>query len=197
MNNIKLAIIGFLILFSVPVLALAILGDHIFGSSFATNPAEVLTEDSNYSQLQAASAPMFSCPDNFDLNTLGNVCDYNGTKIMGWVGVDFTADDNSVSDIQRIKLKLSELNLGCTDCNRAVTVHVFYTADLADGNTTNWVYVGACSANNNQQNVLCTKTLGGVSVEGVIVGRNINSTSWPDPALHWVKIDDTVITPDG
>lgn len=182
----KLVALGVLVL-SIFVAATISLGDHIFDSSFALNPQEVLTDDQNFSQLLFADANTLHCPSGF--TKIGNECDFNSIeRIGGWLIVDFTADTNALVDANTVIVKISELNLGCTDCNNATAVKLFTTPNL-DTNNIQWAFQGRCKALNDEQNVVCTKSLNSEDVEGVLVGRWPRDGAAPDPAVHFVKIE--------
>ena len=181
----KLVALGVLLL-AIFVAATISLGNHIFDSSFALNPQEVLTDDQNFSQLLFADANTLHCPSGF--SKIGNECDFNSTeRIGGWLIVDFTADTNALVDANTVIVKISELNLGCTDCNNATAVKIFTTPNL-DTNNIVWTFQGRCKAQDNEQNVVCEKTFAEASLEGVLVGRWPQDGTMPDPAVHYVKV---------
>ncbi len=172
------------------VVAITFLGNNIFGSSFALNPANVLTDNSDYSQLLYADTNI-TCPSGF--NKITNYCDANlsgsikSDAVAGWLIVDFTADGNSIPDVNSLNVRLGDLNLSCTTCNASVTVNVFTTPDL-QAVPIQWTWRGVCTASDNQSSVICIKNFSGTSVEGVLVGRRVYDDIYPDPAVYVVRI---------
>lgn len=183
MKNKYFTIPALLVLIAVGALAFTLLGHHIFASSFAQDPTNVLDSDGDYAVLLASDANV-SCPSNWDKN--GSHCDYNARAIQGWLVVDFTAANKGIFDTNHVDINHSNFNLNCTtDCNASDSFLVFSTPSLSG--SVNWTYLGTCTAASLSAGNICTKPLGG-TIEGILVGRANVPDSYSDPAIHWIKI---------
>jgi hypothetical protein len=180
------------LLFASMALAAVLLGNHIFDSSFADNPENVLSDDYNYARMRVPDANLLDCPSGFTKTS--NTCTLGGQKIGGWLVVDFTSDQNTVLDANAVLVRQSDLNFSGDDRNGVrLGVKVFTTADL-DANSLSWSYRGECIINGGQTEQECTRTFSASSVEGVLIGRIMPSAfgsyivSNNDPAVHVVKL---------
>lgn len=176
--------LGALVLLGAGALAALILGHHIFASSFADNPQNALDDQNNHFATLRFSDNNISCPPGFDKN--GSVCNHNGTKIRGWLAVDFTAGSGGLPDITAIQTRFGASPCFGSSCDYNASLEVFTAPDL-NANPIAWTHLGKCTAN---QPMLCIKYTNPYpsTVESVLIGRS-DYARGTDPLVDWVKID--------
>lgn len=162
---------------------LAVSGSSIWAESFATNATNVLDSDTDYAVLNYSTSAI-NCPTGFDKN--GSVCDLNGTKIRGWLAVDFTPSSGGFPNGYRVDINHSDFDLNCTDCNQGVAYKVFTAPSLSSKQNIVWTYRGECTVT-NQTYAGCFVNVSG-SIESVLLGRSDYPQANGNPAISYVRL---------
>ena len=170
------------------VMAAVHYGISISASNSVLNPGNVLDADSDYAPLQYATN--ITCPlGNFAAYSPAplNFCNHTGSGklIGGWEAIKF---NGTISNVSNIKVKGSELNLGCTSCNVGVQVEVFKSTSTTYNSNISWSYVGPCTFADNANQTTCTLNTTG-SIGHVLIGRWSGGNHRPDPAVHEVTVN--------
>ncbi|MFH0972100.1 MAG: hypothetical protein V1835_06060 [Candidatus Micrarchaeota archaeon] len=183
----RMAAMG-LVALAVAVMATTYYGYLVAGYSFVLNPNNALDDDYDYATLQYATN--ITCP-------LGNFykspsypnyfCVHNGTslEVGGWEVIRFS--NYTGYNITNVKVKASDLNIGCTSCASAISVRVFRAGTTYDSGT-QWTYVGQCNFADNANQSTCTLYQNASGVGHILIGRWNGGNFRPDPAVHVVSI---------
>ncbi len=185
-------------------------------SSFVLNPLKALGSNStDYAVLQYSTSNSHFCPSvplpgdyeysftdggkwcRFNRNQISDLTESNYTspKFQGWLLAYIASNEepdylySTSAGIYNVTVQVnaSNLNLGCTLCNRSTKYYIQY---IIHSGPSDWSNLTPCFLAAGEKGKICSVDflLGFNSSVSVLVARANLKNSLPDPAIHWIRL---------